>query len=83
MNESRSVEDGATLFNEPHLGFLFWDSLELANTASLCSSTANTSASAAKDYVKVHTENTSWGIVFDAEIDVFVDTKAEVAYYNN
>ena len=58
LNEKRSVKDSAAVFNEPHLGLLLGDTLELADTTVLCLPAANTLASTAEDYVEVHTENT-------------------------
>ena len=40
---------------------------------------SNTSARATKDNVEVHTMNTHGRIVFDAKIDVFLNTKAKVS----
>jgi hypothetical protein len=80
LNHSHSVEDGTTaLLDEPLLGFSLGDTLELANAARSVAPCANTLAGSAEDDVEVHTEDTSGGVVLDAEVDVFVDTKAEVA----
>ena len=77
-----SVKDGTTaLLDEPHLGLFLGDSLELAEAVGLCASASNTLTGTAEDNVEVHAENTSVGVVLDAEIDVFVDTETEVACY--
>jgi hypothetical protein len=77
---SYSVEDGATAFlDEPHLGLFLGNLLELANTVGLRTTAGNTSTVTAEDNVEVHAENTGGGVVLDAEINVFVDTEAEIA----
>ena len=79
-----SVEDGATtLLDEPHLGLLLGDTLELADSGLVSTSSGDTLAATAEDHVEVHTEDTGAGVILDAEVDVFVDTEAEVACYNN
>ena len=79
-----SVEDGATtLLDEPHLGLLLGDTLELADSGLVGASSGDTLAATAEDHVEVHTEDTGAGVILDAEVDVFVDTEAEVACYNN
>ena len=81
---SVSVEDGATtLLDEPHLGLLLRNTLELADSGLVGTSSGDTLAATAEDDVEVHTEDTGAGIVLDAEVDVFVDTEAKVACYNN
>lgn len=75
-----SVEHGATeLLDEPHLGVLLGDALELANTAGAGTAAGDTVALAAEDDVEVHAENTGVGVVLDAEVDVLVNAEAEVA----
>ena len=75
----RSVEDGATLgVDEPLLGLLLGDALELAGTAGARAAAGNALAGAAEDDVEVHAENTGGVVVPDAEVDVLVDTEAEV-----
>jgi hypothetical protein len=79
-----SVEDGATtLLDEPHLGLLLGDTLELADSGLVGTSSGDTFAATAEDHVEVHTEDTGAGVILDAEVNVFVDTEAEVACYNN
>ena len=78
-----SVEDSATtLFNEPLFGIFSCHALEFTNDTVSLSSLSNSATSTGKDNIEVHTENTGWGVILDSEIDVFFDTKAEVAYYN-
>lgn len=80
----RSVEDGAAaLLNEPHLGLLLGHALELAHASTLCAAAGNAATAALEDDVEVHAENTGGGVVLDAEVNVLVNTEAEVAYYNN
>ena len=77
---SRS-EDGATeLLDEPLLGLLLADSLEVTESAGSCSPSGHSLASAGENDVEVHTVDTSRGIILNSEIDVLVDTEAEVAY---
>ena len=79
-----SVEDGTTtLLNEPHLGLLLGDTLELADSGLVGTSSCDTLSATAENHVEVHTEDTGAGVILDAEVDVFVNTKAEVACYNN
>ena len=74
-------EDGAAeLLNEPLLGLLLGDSLELAEGGGSCSSSSDSLSSTGEDDVEVHAVNTSGGVVLDSEIDVLIDTEAEVAY---
>ena len=78
-----SVEDSTTtLLNEPLFGIFSRHALEFSNDTVSLSSLGDSASSTGEDNVEVHTENTSWGVILDSEIDVFVDTKAEVAYYN-
>jgi len=75
-----SVKDSAAeLLDEPLLGLLLGDLLELANTGRLLAALGNSVAGALEHDVEVHTENTSVGIVLDAEIDVLVNTETKVA----
>jgi hypothetical protein len=77
---NRSVEDGATaLLDEPLLGVLLGDALELADVGLLLAAAGNTVAGLAEHDVEVHTENTSSSVVLDAQVDVLVDTETEVA----
>ena len=79
--DSSSVEDGATeVLDEPELGVILGNALELSDTALLCSSLANSGAGSLEDNSEVHAENTSGGIVLNSEIDVLINTKSEVAY---
>jgi hypothetical protein len=74
-----SVEDGtAALLDEPHLGLFLGDTLELAEERLACAALSNTVANALKHNVEIHTENTGGGVVLDAEIDMLVNTEAEV-----
>ena len=76
-----SVEDAAAhLFSEPLLGFIGRDLLEFADTAGAATAFGNTLADLAEDNVEIHTENTCVGIVLDAQVNVLINTKTEVAY---
>ena len=76
-----SVEDGATeVLNEPKLGVVGSHTLELSNAGLLSSTLGNSVASSLEDNGEIHTENTGGGVVLNSEIDMFVDTKSEVAY---
>ena len=78
-----SVKDGAAaLLNEPHLGLLLGDTLELAEVGFACATLSDTFANTSEDNVEIHTENTGGGVVLDAEINVFVNTKTEVTWNN-
>ena len=75
-----SVENGATkLLNEPQFRVVGANTLELADTASLCSALGDSVTSALEDDGEIHAENTSGGIIFNSEINVLIDTKSEVA----
>ena len=77
----RSSNDGTSaLLSEPLLGFIGGDALEFAEFSASVLSASDSLASATEDNVEIHTENTGVGIILDSEIDVFVNTEAEVAY---
>ena len=79
--DSSSVEDGATeVLDEPELGVILGNALELSDTALLGSSLLNSSARSLEDNSEVHTENTSGGVVLNSEINMLIDTKSEVTY---
>ena len=74
-------EDGATEFlNEPLLGLFLADLLEVSEGAGSRSSSGDSLAGSGEDDVEVHTVDTSGGVVLDSEINVLIDTEAEVAY---
>jgi hypothetical protein len=74
-----SVEDGATEgFDEPKLGVVLGDALELADLVGLCSSLANSITGSSEDDDEVHSENTCRGVVLNSEINMLIDTKSEV-----
>jgi hypothetical protein len=81
--ESRAVysQDGTSeLFNKPLLGLLLADLLEVAELSGSVLSSHHSLARSGEDNVEIHAVNTSRGIILDSEIDVFVNTEAEVAY---
>lgn len=73
--------DGATHgLDEPELGVILGDTLELADGRPAVLAVGDTGAVTAQHDVEVHTENTSLGVVLNSEVDVFVNAKAEIAY---
>jgi len=78
---SRSVEDGAAeLLDEPQLSIVHHDALEFADAVLLGPARGDSVARSLEHNGEVHTEDTSGGIVLDAEIDMLIDTEAERAY---
>ena len=76
-----SVEDGATeVLDEPKLGVVLSDTLELSNAGLLSSTLGNSGTSSLEDNGEIHAENTGGGVVLNSEIDMFIDTKSEVDY---
>ena len=75
----RSVEDGAAhVLDEPKLGIVGGDALELADAGGTGSALSNSGTTSLEADDEVHSENTSGGIVLNSEIDMFVDTESEV-----
>ncbi len=75
-----SVEDGAAhVLNEPELGVVLGDTLELADAALLGSAVGNSVTGALEHDGEIHAENTSGGVILNSEINMFIDTKSEVA----
>ena len=56
------------------------DTLELADASTLRPAVANSVAGPLQDNGEVHAENTSGRVVLNSEVDMLIDTKAEVAY---
>lgn len=76
-----SVEDvSSESLDEPELGVLLGDSLELSESASTGLPLGDTSSGSSKNDVEVHSENTSGGVVLNSEINMLVDSKSEVTY---
>ena len=50
-----------------------------SNAAHLALLVSNVHAGTAQDNVEIHTVDTDGGVVFDTQIDVFLDTETEVA----
>ena len=74
-------ENGTSKFlNEPLLGFFLADLLEVTESSSLDLSSLHSLAWSSEDNVEVHTVNTSRGIILYTQVDVFINTKAEVSY---
>ena len=77
--KSSSVEDGATeVLDEPELGIVLGNALELAHAALLGSSLTDSAARSLEANGEVHAENTSGGVVLNSEINMLVNTKSEV-----
>lgn len=70
----------SAVLDEPELGVILGDLLELADAVLLCSSLGNSVSGSLQDNVEVHAENTSGGVVLDSEINMLVNTESEVAY---
>jgi len=81
LTGNHSVKDGATeLLDEPELGIIHVDALELADAVLPCSAVGNSVTRSLQDNGEVHAENTSGGVILNSEINMLIDTKAEVAY---
>ena len=79
-----SVKDSAShILNEPELGIVFANALELSYGISARSAGGDTFAFTAEDYVEVHTENTGGSVVLNSEIDMLINTKSKVTYIIN
>ena len=77
-------EDGTTeLLDEPLLGLFLGDLLEVTEGGSSCLSSGDSLAGSSEDNEEVHTIDTSGWVVLDSQVDVFIDTEAEVAYIIN
>jgi hypothetical protein len=66
------------LGDEPLLSIFSSDSLLKTNVIAATLALRNTETRARENDVEIHTIDTDGGIVFETEIDVFVDTEAEV-----
>ena len=76
---ARSVEDGAAeVLDEPKLGIVTSDTLELADTVASGSSVSNSVTGSLEHDGEIHAENTSGGIVLNSEINMLIDTESEV-----
>ncbi len=75
LSEDRAAE----LLDEPLFCFLLADLLEVAEAVGLDLAAADSLAGASQHHVEVHAENTRGRVVLKAEIDVLIDTEAEVA----
>ena len=79
--QSSSVEDGATeVLDEPELGIVLGNALELSDTGLGGSPLSDSVARSLEANGEVHTENTSGGVVLNSEINMLIDTKSEVTY---
>lgn len=79
-----SVKDSAShILNEPELGIIFANALELSYGVSARSACSNTLSFTAEDNVEVHAENTGGSVVLNSEIDMLINTESEVTYIIN
>ncbi len=80
-NEKGCSQDGTSEFlDKPLLGLFLADLLEVAELGGSVSSSLHSLAGSSENDVEIHSVNTSRGVILDSEIDVFVNTEAEVAY---
>ena len=76
---SSSVEDGATEgLNEPKLGVVAGDLVELAHLSASALSLGDSVSGSLENNGEVHAENTSGGVVLNSEINMLVNAKSEV-----
>lgn len=74
-------QDGASHgLNEPELGVILDDALELADSGFAMLAVVDTFSLAGENDVEVHSENTSLRVVLNSEIDMLVNAKPEVTY---
>ena len=79
MSKSSSVEDGATeSLNEPELGIIPGDALELSNSVLSSLSLGDSVTRSLEADGEVHTENTSGSVVLNSEINMLINAKSEV-----
>ena len=77
---SSSVEDGAAEgLDEPELGVVLADLLELADAVPLGPAVGDAVTGSLEDDGEVHSENTRGRVVLNSEINMLIDTKSEVA----
>ena len=75
----RSVEDGAAkVHDEPELGIVTRDTLELAEAVASGSSVSNSVTGSLEHDGEIHAENTSGGVILNSEINMLIDTESEV-----
>ena len=80
MMDNVSVIDGTIEFSsEPFHCFVFGDSMFGSNGGFASSSESNSAACSFQNDVEVHTENTSEGIILNAQIDVFLNAETETS----
>ena len=68
---------------EPANSIIFCHLVLVTNSTRLDLASSNSVSRTNEDNEEVHTEDTGAGVILDAEVNVFVDTEAEVACYNN
>ena len=72
-------QDTLIRVDEPLLGLLAGDALELSDGGNGSAAVLDTRAGTSEDDVDIHTEDTDGGIVLDTKIDVLLDTETEVS----
>merc|ERR1712113_996141 len=70
-------QDTIVFLNKPSLSVFFGQLVAETNSRSTSSSLADSSTWSCKDNEEVHTEDTDGRVVFDAQIDVFLDTESQ------
>merc|ERR1712113_540021 len=70
-------QDTIVFLNKPSLSVFFGQFVAETNSRSTSSSLAESSTWSSKDNEEVHTEDTDGRVVFDAQIDVLLDTESE------
>jgi len=75
-----SIEDKSIiLLFEELSGFFFGDALSDADSVGASSSLRNSLSGFSEDDIEIHSKNTSVGIVLDTEVNMFLNTEAEIA----
>ncbi len=76
----KSVVDGTVVFSsEPFHSLILGDSVLGTNGTFASSSKSNSASGSLQDHVKVHSENTSEGVIFDSQIDVLLNTESKTS----
>ena len=75
-----SIEDDTIILGlEPLHGVVLVEPVGEADAAGLAFPVSNVHTGTSQNNVEIHTINTDGGVVFDTQIDVFLDTETEVA----
>ena len=77
-----SIEDDTIIFGlEPLHGVVLVEPVGEADAAGLPLPVSNVHTGTPQNNVEIHTVNTDGGVVFDTQIDVFLDTETEIAVH--